>query len=99
MEINYKCPVCSTNVKIKFSDVGQTIRCPKCNLKINVKRTLNSIRISKTKKTNNIVKKDMKQILLRFISFYFGYNLMSFIFLFQGINHNFLWIYTLYTFN
>ena len=88
MEINYKCPVCSTNVKIKFSDVGQTIRCPKCNL-----------RISKTKKTNNIVKKDMKQILLRFISFYFGYNLMSFIFLFQGINHNFLWIYTLYTFN
>ena len=38
MEINYKCPVCSTNVKIKFSDVGQTIRCPKCNLKINVKK-------------------------------------------------------------
>ena len=33
MEINYKCPVCSTNVKIKFSDVGQTIRCPKCNVK------------------------------------------------------------------
>lgn len=37
MEINYKCPVCSSNVTIKISDVGQTIRCPKCNLKINVK--------------------------------------------------------------
>ena len=38
MEINYTCPVCSTNVKIKISDVGQTIRCPKCNLKIKVKK-------------------------------------------------------------
>ena len=27
-----------SNVKIKISDVGQTIRCPKCNLKINVKK-------------------------------------------------------------
>ena len=38
MDLNYKCPVCSTNVKIKISDVGQTIRCTKCNLKINVKK-------------------------------------------------------------
>ena len=38
MQINYKCPVCSSNVVIKLSDVGQTIRCPKCNLKINVKK-------------------------------------------------------------
>ena len=26
MDLNYKCPVCSTNVKIKISDVGQTIK-------------------------------------------------------------------------
>ncbi|MDY2736006.1 hypothetical protein [Intestinibacter sp.] len=38
MEINYKCPVCSNNVVIKLSDVSKTIRCPKCNLKINVKK-------------------------------------------------------------
>lgn len=38
MKINYKCPVCSSNVVIKLSDVSKAIKCPKCNLKINVKK-------------------------------------------------------------
>lgn len=41
MEIKYKCPVCNENVIIKLSDVDKTIRCPKCNLKINVKKDAN----------------------------------------------------------
>lgn len=33
-ELNHKCPKCDSDITFKLSDVGSTIVCPRCNLKI-----------------------------------------------------------------